>query len=300
MRRRVLLATAAGGLAALAGCLDAVPASTDDPSGDRSSTDGSPPTGGSTPADDPTPTDGSTPTDARSRSPSADVTVERVRLQYGVVTPTSPDSIGISDSRVPYLVARVRVDGPLARDDFALAVGDDRYGPATVDRLYRTAWGDDRRYGQSHDGGLLLFEPPSRAPAGDLRLTWPGGERPIDGAIRDRLGRGPPALSAALDVPTTHAGGEAPPVGIEVTNEEETPARFLGALNRIGPRVAHAPVARVTELLPAGERVRVEVADGWAGRPGDERVGDDDPDVVYRLDYAGGGDSARIRLVEGG
>lgn len=292
MRRRALLATAAGGLAALAGCLDA---GTD-------GTDGSTPTGGSSPADeptptDPTPTDGGTPTGGS--TPAGDVTVERVRLQYGVVTPTSPDSIGVSNPTTPYLLAWARIDGPVARDDFALAVGDERYAPATADRLYRTAWGDDRWYRRERTGGLLLFEPSGGPPGGDLRLTWPGGEHPVDGSIRERLGAGPPRLSAALDLPATHAGIEAPPVRIEVTNGGETPARFVGALNRTGPRVAYSPVAAPTELAAPGETVTITVPDDWSGLPGDERIGDGDPDVIYRLGYGGGEDTAKIRLVEG-
>jgi hypothetical protein len=290
MRRRTLLATAGAGLAGLAGCLTTGgPGSADGttPAGDDPT---STPDGKATPTDEPTATDEPTTT--------ADVSVRSARLQYGVVVPHSPDSIGLSNSGMPYLIAQVAVDGDRPRSDFTLAIGDERYDPARLDRYYRTDWGEYGWYERGRPGGLLLFDLSTADPDGDATLTWPGGEYSVTEGIGPRLAAGPPEFSASLSVPETHEGLDAPPVGIEVTNDDDVPRRFLGALNRTGPLIAYAPVARLSELVPPGESVALTVSDDWAGRPDDEGIGDGDPDVTYRLDYAGGEDQARIRLVE--
>jgi hypothetical protein len=278
MRRRAFVASAGGALAALTGCLGSRPPQSD----------GTRPTTESTRTTTPTP---------RSGEPAAGVTVDALHLQYGVVTPTTPDSIGVSNPDTPYLVASVRVDGPLSRDEFGLRMGDVRYGPTRIDRLYRTAWGDDHWYERGRDDGLVLFEAPP-APTNHLRLTWPGGERPVGEGIVTRIDASAPAFSATLDVPSRYGGSTAPPITVEVANEGSTASRFLGALNRGGPQVASVPVARVSELVPAGERTTISVSDSWGGLPDDEHVGDDEPDVTYRLYVAGGEASAEIRLVE--
>lgn len=280
MHRRAFLTSAGGTLAALAGCLG------------TEGTDGSS-TAAATPTTESTPT-----TPITSGEPAAGVTVESLHLQYGVVTPTTPDSIGVSNPDAPYLVASVRVDGPLSWEAFGLRMGDVRYGPTRIDRLYRTAWGDDRWYERGRADGLVIFDAPSGATS-DLRLTWPGGERPVDEGIVSRLDASAPRLSASLDVPARHEGATAPPVAVEVRNEGSTASRFLGALDRGGPQVASIPVARLSELVPAGERTTISVADSWSGLPDDDRLGDDEPDVTYRLDFVGGEDAAEIRLVEG-
>lgn len=293
MRRRTLLATAGAGLAGfggLAGCL-----TTGDPgSADGPNTAGDDPT--STPDGDSTSTDDPTTTDEPTTS--ADVSVQSAGLQYGVVVPNSPDSIGLSNPGTPYLIAQVAVDGDLRRSDFILAIGDERYDPATLDRYYRTDWGKYGWYERGRPGGLLLFDLSTADPDGDANLIWPGGEYRVDDGIAPRLAAGPPDLSASLSVPDTHEGLDAPPVEIEVANHDDVPRRFLGALNRIGPLIAYAPVARLSEMVPPGESVALTFSDDWAGRPDDEAIGDGDPDVTYRLHYAGGEDRARIRLVE--
>lgn len=278
MQRRTFVASVSGALAAVTGCL-----------GRRRGSDG-PPEDGSRGTATATPT-------PRSGEPAAGVTVDALHLQYGVVTPTTPDSIGVSNPDTPYIVASVRVDGPLSREEFGLRMGDVRYGPTRIDRLYRTAWGDDHWYERGRDSGLVLFEAPP-TPTKHLRLTWPGGERAVDDGIVARIDAPAPQFSATLDVPSSYGGSTAPPVAVDVTNEGSTAGRFLGALNRGGPQVASIPVARVSELVPAGERTTVTVADSWGGLPADERVGDDEPDVTYRLDFAGGEESADIRLVD--
>ncbi|WP_161631419.1 hypothetical protein [Candidatus Halobonum tyrrellensis] len=294
MRRRSLLAGIAGGLAALTGCTD-----TTTP---RSGTASPTATPTRRPTADPDPTASPPPSGTATRSAAAEVTVDELGLQYGLVAPASPDSIGIRDPETPYVVASVRVDGTLPLDAFALRVDDESVPPTTPDarsggdRLYRTSWGDDGWYDANRGRGLLLFEPPSGA-AERVRLAWPGGGRTLGDAAGARLA-GPPAFSAAVDAPETHAGTGVPSVAVEAANEGERPGRFVGALNRVGPTVAYTPVARLTELVPAGESVRLPVPVGWGWPDDDGRVGDGDPDVTYHLHYPGGEDSASVRLVE--
>jgi hypothetical protein len=281
MNRRRFLGTVGGTLVGVTGCTGRPPS------------DG----GGASPTPDPTRTAGGTPTTADRRTPTADVRVDSLRLQYGVVTPTSPDSIGISNPETPYLVASVRVDGSLPWEAFGLVRGDVRYSPTRLDRLYRTSWGDDHWYSRDRRDGLVLFEAPSM-PTEQLRLHWPGGEHPVDDGLITRIGGPGPRLSASLDLPATVDGSAAPDVTVTVTNDGETPSRFLGALNRVGPQVAYTPVTRLSTLVPTGETATVSVADSWGGLPAAERIGDDDPDVTYHLAFVGGEDSARIRIVD--
>jgi hypothetical protein len=283
MNRRGFLGTVGGALAGVAGCT------------------GRPPSGrgSASPTRDPTRTADGTPTTTTTdrRTPAADVQIASLQLQYGVVTPTSPDSIGISNPETPYLVASVRVDGALSREAFGLVMGDVRYAPTQRDRLYRTSWGGDHWYTRERREGLVLFEAPS-TPTDHLHLRWPGGEHPVGDGIVTRLGGPAPRLSASLDVPTRHDRRTAPDLAITVTNDGETTSRFLGALNRVGPQVAYTPVARLSRLVPPDETVTVPVSDSWGGLPAEERIGDDDPDVTYHLAFVDGEDSARIRLVD--
>jgi hypothetical protein len=304
MRRRALLTTLAGGLAALTGCLGDTGPGSDD--GTPGGTDDSTPTDSPTPTGSPaetTPVDGtpdSTPTDSpvhQTPGISADVTVESLHLQYGVVMPDSPDSIGVEHVDTLYVVAAVDVDGELPPDDFALEAGDQSFEPTQIDRLYRTSWGDESYY-EGSGAGLLLFE--LSTGLSDPKLTWPGGEQSVGESASARLDAGPPQFSASFDMPETHEGTEAPPVDIEVTNEGDTEARFLGALNRVGPLVAFTPVARVSELVDAGATTTLTVEDSWSGDVGEERVGDGDTDVTYHLHYGEKSTSAEIRLVESG
>lgn len=306
MRRRTFLATAGAGLAGvvgLAGCLNVG----DGGPGDGTPTGDAGPT--ATPTDAPTTTTDRDPTTAESpstdepttttsESGTADVTVRSLHLQYGLVTPSSPDSIGTWNTDTPYLMALVAVDGDLPRTEFTLAVGGERIGPTEQTRLYRTAWGEYEWYARDRPGGVLAFELPTGDPDGSMTLTWPGGERSVDEDVGPRLAAGPPQFSASLSLPETHDNLDAPPVEIEITNEDDVPRRFLGALNRVGPRIAYIPVTRVSEMVPPGETVTLTVDDDWSGMPGDERIGDGEPDVTYRLHYAGGEAVGEIRIVE--
>lgn len=274
MKRREFLSLTGGGIAALTGCI-----------GDRR------PGAGTT-----SPTDGRTVTPTTTTaSRKIEVTVESAHLQYGFVTPGSPDSITLMNGPTQYLVASVHADGSLARDEFALRIGTETYEPTVDQRLYRVVWGDDQWYSQDDRHGLLLFTL-LPDPSGTPRLTWPTGDEPLADRLRIPVGGSPPPFSASLDLPETYDGSEAPPVRVDVRNEGERRGRFLGALNRVGPRIAYTPVDRVSRVVPAGTTDTITVNDSWSGMPNEEDVGDDEPDVRYFLDYAGGEDSAEIQL----
>ena len=236
-----------------------------------------------------------------------------VRLQYGLAYLFESDSARVRSPGTPFLAASVDVDPPLSdgpeRGEFVLETGADAYEPARVDHLLRTFLDDggDRWYEGGR--GLLLFELPKTGIEGDLRLTWPGGERAIDDAAAERIEAGSPAFSAALDLPDTRDSADEPPIAVEVTNEEERPARFVGTVARSGPLVASIPVARMTELVPPGETTTLTVGDTWSVDDLGElseydavTVDDGEPDVGYLLSYASGGETvntgAEIRLVE--
>lgn len=281
MRRRAFMGIAGSGLVALTGCL------TPGTSEERESP----------PANKPTQTANLTPTVTTDADRAVSVTIQSLQLQYGLVTPSSPDSIGIDSSETAYLMASVRVDGALSRDEFVLTMGDVGYTPTKIDRLYRTSWGEDQWDEEGRKEGLVSFEAPQ--PATDhLQLKWPGGSRTISESILSRLSEEPPPMSASLAVPNTHHSTEAPAVPIEVTNEGETPGRFLGALNRVGPLIASAPVARLSGLVPAGETVSLSVSDTWTGTPPEEVIGDQDPELTYHLHYSSGKTTAAIRISE--
>lgn len=287
MDRRTLLSSVASGVATLAGCLtdagpDTEPTADGEPTADE-------PTDG--PTDDPTTT---------TETPDYDVVVWDVEVQYGTVIPFSPDSIGLGHEEGQVCFARLHGDPDLDPEDIALTVGDRSIAPTRLETLYRTKWADDDWYGDGASTGLLCFEIPADVSAPDARLTWPGGEHPLDDAQAARVGNPPPEWAATLAVPeTVPATQERLTVTVSITNEGAQPARFVGALNRQGPTVAYTPEGPIRTVVPAGETVEVEVPSAWYDSPPEERIGDGDPDVTYGLDYVGGGDSAEIRVVDG-
>jgi hypothetical protein len=294
MKRRTLLASVAGGVAAVAGCLSDSGTS-DDPTDTETPTDT--PTDVHTPTPTDAPNDG-TPTPTDTPGSDSDVSVTDVRLQHGVVTPSSPDSIGVFSEDTQYLAASLTVDGSLSREDITLEAGTETFAPTTEVRLFRTAWGDAEWYTDERGSGVVLFEGVQRATDDDPRLTWPGGEWSLGDAVASRLGQDAPEFTVEMKAPKTHDSTSPPPLHIDVTNESERTGRFLGALNRQGPRVAYTPVEVLSEVVPAGETTTLSVSDDWMGLPSEERIGDGDPDVTYSLDYLGGEASAEIRVVE--
>lgn len=228
------------------------------------------------------------------------MTVRSAALQYAIVAPTSPDSIGVTDGTFPQLSVAVGIEEAVpARERFELLAGGATRSPTTVDRLYRTYWASEEWYDRVTGRGLLGFDLREIGDLGGetLALRWPGGERTLVENPEGRLAA-PPSLSAELAIPETTDPGTAP-VDLVVRNRDGRSRRFAAALNRSGPQVAHAPIAWVSERLGDGERRRLTVEDGWVGPADDGRVGDGEADVTYRLNYVGGDDRAAVRLVDG-
>jgi hypothetical protein len=305
MRRRAIFASVAGGLAAGAGCI-AGPTETGEtgtnsrtrsPTTDRSDTSR---TVKPTDSDDHGTT--ATGTDAaRTRSdastPTADVTVEDVRLQHGVVVPSSPDSIDVTNADTEYPLATVDVAGTLSREAFALSVGDERFEPTTDVEIVPVVWGDEQWYTEERGRGRLLFEGVGGASGDAASISWPGGASELRDGVASRVGQAAPAFSVTLRIPETH-DAETLAVTFDVTNESDRTGRFVGALNRVGPRIAHAPVEAISEVVPAGETETLTVEDGWMDLPEVEEIGDGDADLTYHLHSVAGEQSAAVRVVE--
>ncbi len=219
------------------------------------------------------------------------------------MAPNSPDSVGVARSDRRFLVARVAADEPIPADRIVLTIGDRPVAPLSFGREadrrapYRTTWGDESYYDGGPGTGLLYYRLGDVPEGVDVALAWPGGERPVEGGRRRRLGRPAPPFAATVDAPGEYAGGDAPGVTVVVTNEGDRTGRFLGALNRAGPSIAYTPVARVTGLVDPGGTVRLDVADDWHDPPDGDDRDDGEVDVRYHLRHADGEDTAEIRSV---
>ncbi|WP_236035529.1 hypothetical protein [Haloarcula rubra] len=270
MRRRTLLALC-GSLVAGSGCLDLTP---DTAPGDESVTPVPEPTTESGTHDDQIPT----------------VDVASAVVQPGVVAPDSPDSIGVFADAGQYLLVDVAVDGPLPdRSAFECHFDGETHRPtAFTSGLYRNGeWGAG--YGDGSDG-VLVFELPETGDASDARLTWDHGEWVPPARVRSRLEAPLPSFSVALDGPTTVTAEDDPTVSVRVTNEGDRTGRYALALNRTGPRVAYAPVARIAGELGPGASTTREVD---AESP---YVADPPREAVYRLDAADDDNDARLTI----
>lgn len=272
MNRRRYVAICGAGLAGLAGCLGGF--GDGDGAGDPTTTG-------------PSGRTGTTPPDGVALSVSPE------RLQPGVVTMTSPDSIGVRDAGgKQYLFLRLDVSAgtPPGRDDLAFRFDGAEHAPFVDDRhrLWRAREEEADRYDAESGSGWLLFELPDRGDASDAALTWANGEWRPGERLRRRLASPPPSLALAWTVPESVPAGSEPTIGFEVANEGDVAGRFVAGLNRIGPRVAYAPILAISRRIPPGETVSWEVTDSYdVGSPGTEQTGDDEPDMTYSLDWTG-------------
>lgn len=189
----------------------------------------------------------------RSGSATRSVDVTAAAVQPGVVAPSSPDSIGLLGDAGQYLVVTVEGDAPeKAAVDFRF--DDTSHSPGEFEQgLYRDdEWGV--RYGA--DGGPLVFALPETGDGTDAELVWPEGRWLPPASVVERLEDPLPPFSVSLDGPETATAGEDPQLTVSVTNEGEGVGRYVLALNRIGPRIAYTPVARISGELSAGESER--------------------------------------------
>ncbi|MFB6269347.1 MAG: hypothetical protein ABEH83_05350 [Halobacterium sp.] len=284
-RRSYLAATASALVASAAGCVSAGDGDTEATTESRSTTVTS------TPA---TTDDTATPTTAASQVSISDVTVQPAALEVNV------DYFVVYDEG-QYVFARSTVtEGTVALDDYALRVAGETFEPLTGSER-RRLW----RYRQTGDyhpdvGGTLAFELPGSVEAADPEavISHPGGEHELNAGEGARLASAH-AFAVELSAPETATVGESLSVEVTVTNEGASPARFVGGLNRYGPRVASIPVEAVRPLVPAGESVtRTIDQSDVTTETADEDVGDGERDATFTLNSVAGSRERRVRVVE--
>ncbi|UPV75113.1 hypothetical protein M0R89_03360 [Halorussus limi] len=320
MRRRALLACSGTALAGLAGCL--------------SGSSGEP----TTDADENRTTDATTETTngtARTTSETTDettatasVSVALDALQPALVTMNSPDSIAAhpTDGQYLFLDATTEDGAPPAREEFSFRFAGSEYAPVSMDwplRAWRVRSGQTEAYDAASGRGLLLFELPASAgaadgttgtgatdtangtdatastDAADAALTWPGGEWRPDSRVRRRLAAPDPSFSVSVEIPEKVSVSDSPTIRATAENESDVPGRFVAALNRAGPAVAHTPVQRISILVPAGESREWEFTDASImADEADEYAGDDGPDMTYYFSWADGSASRDVRYVQ--
>lgn len=276
MRRRALLASlAATALPLSAGC-----------SGDGDD--------GSTPGGMPT----ETPTGGQSGTADDEhtlVEVEDVSVQQGYVVREVADAIGVVGDDRRYVWASVSIGGQRSTAAaFKLDTGDARVSPLPDPRAYWLQTNEDAHYFDTEEG-YLLFEVPSdvgTAESGDIpsmAITTLEQPHELDAATAARIAGPPPSFAVSIE--KRYAETTTEPIAVTVTNESDVDGRFVGALNRQGPRVEITPVQRVAVDVPAGETRTVPIADDWSDRTPTGARPDDRPVVEYALDWAGGSTS---------
>jgi len=282
-RRRFLAATGALATTAAAGCL----------------TENT----GSSPTETTGTTDRETPDPPKTETTtSTPLSVSLDRYQPGVVAMTSPDSIGVRDGDRAALFLDIAPDGDdaPARDEFALRFGGTDYASVDPDdvRLWREYGDRAAAYGVDGRDGWLLFDLPQSGDAANARLSWPGGEWPLPQSLRERLAAGFD-FSVEYDFPETVERGERPTVGLTVTNNTDAPARFLGALNRAGPFVAHAPIETPSFVLDSGDTRTWTYEDDYymSGDLDESKVGDGTPDMTYYVEAVDERREFQVRVV---
>lgn len=314
MRRRTLLALSGSSIAGLAGCLSKSPTDEANSSTETEAT-----------ATDrltttPTTEDSTTESDNSSTSETtvdASVSVSTDALQPGLVTMNTPDSIGVKETSKQYLLLQISAEGTTlpTRDDFEFQFAGANFSPTSsepVRPIWRFYGEEGWLYDADSGDGFVLFRLPEAANSSktadssnatdpsEIALTWPGGEWRPDESLRERLVTPKPPLSVSVDIPDAIQTDEQPTVTITVQNEGDVAGRFVGGLNRVGPYVAHRPVARLSMLVPAGESETWELRDDsiMAGDYSEEDVSDGEPDMRYYLSWSDESREWHIRYID--
>lgn len=264
MRRRSLLA--AGGTALLGpGCLRETGPSLD-PATDPATENGR---------------DGETGTTERTGTAGASgLTITDAGVYPGVVT-MGDDSFGTADGAGQYLLVRTEIvpDRPNA-DAFEFAVGGETYVHEVPPGILH--WPEGLSASDSFGRWLIVPLPETVDGAADARLTWPGGEWTPPEAVRDRLEAPLPELEVTFDAPDAVAPGESPTLSLSVYNPADIGGNAVLALNRVGPRIAYAPVREIVAECPPGKTVTREFDAHSPHEPTEPR------EVTYHLHVAGG------------
>lgn len=222
---------------------------------------------------------------------SNDVSVDDASVTPDVVVLNSPDSIGVfgDPDRQFVVVTATAGDDPPERDAFELAAGDETYAPMLD--LARGLWERDRPYGEA-DSGWLAFWVPKPLDVTDPVVAWPGGERALESDAVERLSRPPTSFEVrAFDAPSAVQSGEDPKLSVTVENVGDHDGQFVLALNRVGPRIAYAPVESAALDVPAGETTTWE----YAGEGHADVAVAEDSSIRYHLNWR---DGRRTRTVD--
>ena len=266
MRRRRLLGVAGAGLGALCGCLDRI-------------------AGGDGEGD---PTD--TGTDAAG-----------VRILDSTATPEvitmGDDSIGVAGGRAEQcLIVTIGTDDDVAPavEEFAIETGSESYRPSEDLSLpTRSLWEFERPYDpERRDAGWIGFVLPKPVPVEgeSATLTWPGGEHALDDAIVAELAR-PPTDFAVREfaAPATVENPGTVSLSLTVENVGQGAGTFVGALNRVGPRIAYAPEATIRLDIDSGETAV------WEHEYRVSTTGDD-AEVRFHLHWRDGSETREVDI----
>lgn len=284
MRRRSYLAVTASALsAAVAGCTSAG-------DGDTDSTTESTTTTGTTTAT----TQTTTPSKPAVSVSVADVTLQPAALELNT------DYLTVRDDG-QYLFARSTVEeGTVEREEHVLRVAGDTYRSLTG-HARRRLWREQETADYYPDiGGLLAFKLPGSFEVSkpEAVLSHPGGERRLDGGLRARLAT-TPEFAVQFSVPETVAADGSLSVDVTATNEGDAPARFVGGLNRYGPRIASMPIEEIRPLVPAGESATQSIDQSSVlGNTAAGEVGDGEPDAQFALFTVAGSEHRSVRVGE--
>lgn len=239
-----------------------------------------------------------TTTSTTATTSSASVSFSEVTLQPAALQ-LNTDYLTVHDNG-QYLFALADVEtGTVEYESYALTFAGDTYGPLTGQnrrRLWRSY--NEPEYG--YTGGLLVFQLPESTDATDpeAAIEYPGGEHQLDDQLRPRLAASP-TFSAETSIPETVAADGSLAVELTVTNETDTPARFVGGLNRSGPSVAMKPVEAIRPLLAASETKTVTIDQTEAVRETpDEDVGDGEADIEFYLRMVTGDVERSVNVVD--
>jgi hypothetical protein len=250
MRRRTVLAALATGTAALAGCTEQVIGDGEDDSPE-------------TPDDPQTPAPNGDDEKTPDSKPETDVSlsVERTTVLPEVVALDSPDSIGTFGGRSSqFLVGRITTeDKKLTRQDLQLSAGDASYQPVTtIGNHQRALWQSGEFYFESDDtDGVVAFKLPkplSGADSDGVTLSWPGGSQALGKHVRTHLARKPTSFAVSVEASAEASVDSPAELSVTVENTGDVPGTFVGALNRIGPLIAYAPIESIVLDIPAGEQ----------------------------------------------